>query len=413
MGILVHSQPEAYGLANNDNPYVFRSTNYTTTQRFKVVVLPSNFPVDPAISTARVYPRQGIDSNGVVTTDRAYYDPSRILQTQVGSDIAIPAVNHAGIFNAPNTHKEYALFVQEEDLVGGVYVGGTTYTVNVKSVWNGVRNTIDWLDFDYTDYDTSVVGKKFLSDAPSTRYIDSDQSAFLHFLSVGVAVNKSIGITSYDSDGIQVSTGAIDGASMINNEYCYTACGTYDIENSDPSAWTSGNPATILVGAASYKVWVRVGSVLSEEITFNIDQKCSKYTPIRLHFLNRLGGYDSFNFNLKSKEETKVKRDSYVQQSHNFTGTSWDYTKASRGRTEFNTEMTEKLTINTDYLTESESAWMGDLFTSPVIYQELNNEMIAVNIDGRSIKKQTSLNDKLMQYEFDLEYSLTNHRQRG
>jgi len=43
----------------------------------------------------------------------------------------------------------------------------------------------------------------------------------------------------------------------------------------------------------------------------------------------------------------------------------------------------------------------------------LNNELIAVNIDGRSIKKQTSLNDKLMQYTFDLEYSLRNKRQRG
>jgi len=413
MGILVHSQPSAYGLAHNDNPYVFRSTNYTTTQRFKVMVLPSTYPTDPAISTARVYPRQGIDVNGVVTSDRAYYDPSRILQTQVGSDIAIPAANHAGIFNATNMHTEYGLFLQEEDLVGGVYVGGASFSVNVKSVWNGVRNEIDWLDFDYTDYNTSVVGKKFLSDAPATRYIDSDQSAFLHFLSVGAASGKGVAIASYDSDGVQVSTGVIDGASMINNEYCYVACGTYDIENSDPSAWTSGNPATILVGAASYTVQLRVSSILSEIITFNIDQKCSKYTPVRLHWLNRLGGYDAFNFNLKSEEESKVTRNSYVSQPHTFSGTSWDYTKASRGRTEYNVETQEMLTINTDFLTESESTWMNDLFTSPIIYQELNNELIAVNIDGRGIKKQTSLNDKLMQYTFDLEYSLRNKRQRG
>ncbi len=246
MGILVHSQPSAYGLAHNDNPYVFRSTNYTTTQRFKVMVLPSTYPTDPAISTARVYPRQGIDVNGVVTSDRAYYDPSRILQTQVGSDIAIPAANHAGIFNATNMHTEYGLFLQEEDLVGGVYVGGASFSVNVKSVWNGVRNEIDWLDFDYTDYNTSVVGKKFLSDAPATRYIDSDQSAFLHFLSVGAASGKGVAIASYDSDGVQVSTGVIDGASMINNEYCYVACGTYDIENSDPSSVISHQSFTII-----------------------------------------------------------------------------------------------------------------------------------------------------------------------
>jgi len=71
------------------------------------------------------------------------------------------------------------------------------------------------------------------------------------------------------------------------------------------------------------------------------------------------------------------------------------------------------LTVNTDYLTEAESAWMNDLFTSPVVYRELNNELIAMNITGNSIVKKTSLNDKLMQYTFELNYSLTNRRQRG
>jgi hypothetical protein len=71
------------------------------------------------------------------------------------------------------------------------------------------------------------------------------------------------------------------------------------------------------------------------------------------------------------------------------------------------------LKVNTDYLTDAESAWMADLFGSPVIYQEINNELIAVNIDGKSISKQTSLNDKLMQYTFDIDYSMTNTRQRG
>lgn len=410
MGIVVYSQPSAYGLAYNDNAYTFRSTAFTPTQRFKVVVLPSTFPTDPALATARVYPRQGIDTNGVVTTDRAFYDPSRILQTQVAGQIAIPSVSHVGCFNAPNVHFEYAIFLQEEDLVGGVYVPGASHITNVKGVWNGVRNKVDWLDFDYEDYDTSQSSKSFLTDAPSTQYINSNQSAFLYFLTASTLTN--ITIKSYDSDGVIVSSGTVD-ASGITNNFGYVACGTYDIINSDASVWLTGNPATILTGAAYYTVNTALGGVTSNLTTFYIDAKCSKYTPIRLHWLNRLGGFDSFNFGLKSMEETKVQRDSYQQQSNTFSGTSWDYTKASRGRTEYNVEMTDMLTINTDYLTESESAWMQDLFTSPVIYQELSNELIAVNIDGRSIKKQTSLNDKLMQYEFDLEYSLKNQRQRG
>jgi len=56
---------------------------------------------------------------------------------------------------------------------------------------------------------------------------------------------------------------------------------------------------------------------------------------------------------------------------------------------------------------------MNDFATSPVIYQELNNGLIAMSGKAKMIKKQTSLNDKLMQYTFELDYSLVNNRQRG
>jgi len=156
MGILIHNTPSFYSLAGNDNAYVFRSTNFTPTQRFKVSVVPVDFPISPEIAVVRVSPRQGIDVNGVVTTDRAYYDPSRILQSLIGTDIAIPSVNHVGVFACPNTHTEYSLIVQEEDVVNGAYVGGASFTVSERSVWNGIRNEIDWLDFDYTDYDMTT-----------------------------------------------------------------------------------------------------------------------------------------------------------------------------------------------------------------------------------------------------------------
>ena len=129
--------------------------------------------------------------------------------------------------------------------------------------------------------------------------------------------------------------------------------------------------------------------------------------------MNRLGGFDAFTFDLKSEESTKVNRKQYDQQAHTFTGFGWSYDKASRGRTQYDTQLTNMLTVNTNYLTETESVWMESLFTSPEVYQEVNNELIAVSIDGRSIQKKTSLNDKLMQYTFTLEYSLKNKRQRG
>jgi len=75
--------------------------------------------------------------------------------------------------------------------------------------------------------------------------------------------------------------------------------------------------------------------------------------------------------------------------------------------------LNKKVTINSDYLTEDESLWMEDLATSPDVYIEEDNELIAVSIDPRRIQRKTSLNDKLMQYTFELNYAIKNRRQRG
>jgi hypothetical protein len=413
MSVVVYNQPASYGLAYNDNAYVFRSTNYTATQRFKVLILPSDYPSSPILATVRVFPRVGVDVNGVVTTDRAYYDPSRILQTQLAGNVAIPTISHPTLFACPNMHYDYFLFIQEEDKVNGVYVGGANKFTAIKSVWNGVNNLTDWLDFDYTDYDNAVTGKKFLTYAPRTQYIDSNQSAFLYFMTSNLARPTNVQLTGYNAAGSIITNGVID--ITTTEKFNRIAIGTYDIVNSDPSDWSSGLPSTFLTGVSYYTVSIRNVSILtnSETFTFYVNAKCSKYTPIRLHWLNRLGGFDSFNFIYKSEVDTDVKRSTYQQEPHTFSGTSWRYTKASRGVTTYNVEMTSGIKVNTDFLTDTESAWMEDLFTSPVVYREVDNQLIAVNVDGKNIKLQTSLNDKLSQYTFDITGAMVNNRQRG
>ena len=192
-----------------------------------------------------------------------------------------------------------------------------------------------------------------------------------------------------------------------------------DIGNIDPTLYTDSllgtTPSTALTNAASYTIHLEdnTNAQTSEKVTFNINETCSKYNEVRVHFLNRLGGYDAFNFYLKSIHQTDIKKDKYDQQHHDWNGWTYDYTKKSRGATDYNVSLNKKLTVNTDYLTEEESLWMEDLITSPSAYIEESNELIAVNLDARRIQRKTSLNDKLMQYTFELNYSIKNRRQRG
>ena len=424
MAIITYDQPEAYQLAYNDNVYVFRSSQPTPTKRFKVSVVP-NGSLTP-VATVRVYPTPA--TNGA--TDRAFVDVSRIIQSKLGHDVSIPEANHLGFLPNTESHYEYILVIQEEDVnsQGAYQVQGSTYIGSTKSVWNGVQNNIDWLDFTPSDYlmDTGVSNDKWLTDGPtSTEYrdINSGQSASLYF--IGTEDNAPNGYylttySDYDAQGTQLSNILVSNPYAAAMSAGYTKrflrvpVGTYDIPLTNISQYSSGNPATVLNNVKSYSIrlWDNTFPI-SEPITFNIDKNCSKFTPVRLHWMNRLGGFDAFNFDLKSEESTGVKRKQYDQQAHTFTGFGWSYDKASRGRTQYDTQLTNLLKVNTNYLTEAESVWMESLFTSPEVYQEVNNELIAVSIDGRSIQKKTSLNDKLMQYTFTLEYSLKNKRQRG
>ena len=408
MAIVIKSSPERYGLAYNDNPYVFLSTNYAAGQRFRVGVLQQGAP---PLAIERVYPRPSEGIFGNVYQDRAYYDPSRILQTQVKPFIRMATPNHATILDASVMRKNYSMFITEELLQpDGTYVDGDRWDSELKTVWNGVRNTLDWLDFDYNDFDISQNNKRFLTDAPTTQYIDSNQSAFLYFFTEQADVAQ-VRLRGYDATGANITNGFIDVSS--GSKFNRVAIGTYDIENSDASDWSTGNPTTFLNGVTYYRVNVLTASGTSETITYYVNKRCSKYTPIRLHWLNRMGGFDSFNFSLKSMQETDIERGSYRKQHHRMGSSSWLYDQSSRGTTDYNIQTMDKLTVNTPFLTEAESVWMNDFATSPVIYQELNNKIIAMSGKAKMINKKTSLNDKLMQYTFELDYSLVNHRQRG
>lgn len=406
MSIGIASVPERYGLAYNDNPFVFFSTLFFITegQRFEVQVV--NSDTLDVVATERVYPRVGVTSNGTVTENRAYYDPSRILQTQVETPIAIPSNNHPTYFDAPNMYFNYSLVIWEEiKNAQGVYERGTVNIQDKKTVWNGGVNLRDWLNFDYVSYNYSAgSSNKYLTNAPRTQYINEGESAFLYFLN---SEQSSTTLTLESFTG-GVSNGTSDLTFAMSSDFGYVAIGYQDIRLADASDWSS-NPFTLIENSDYYTITLAGG----ETHTYYINARCSKYEPIRLHWLNRLGGFDSFNFSLKSKQETEIDRRSYRQQHHDFTGSNWQYTSKSRGTTDYYVGLTDKLTINTPFLTEDESTWMEDFASSPVVYQEINNQLIAMSGKAKMIDKKTSLNDKLMQYEFELDYSLNNIRQRG
>ena len=199
------------------------------------------------------------------------------------------------------------------------------------------------MDFDYTDYivnNTPSTTKKFLTDSPRTIRIDSDQSYHLYFIAnerFGAYQYNIKAYSGYNATGSLLADGIVSNniavADSWDKIYFRIPVGTYDIGNIDPALYTDSllgsTPSTALNGAASYTIHLEdnTNAQTSERFTFNVNQTCSKYNEVRVHWLNRLGGYDAFNFYMKSVHTTDIKKDKFDQQHHDWTGNAYTYDK--------------------------------------------------------------------------------------
>jgi hypothetical protein len=100
----------------------------------------------------------------------------------------------------------------------------------------------------------------------------------------------------------------------------------------------------------------------------NIDQKCTKFEVYRLHWLNSLGGFDSFNFTKVSKESIEIERSQFKKFQQ------LNYAKTDRLKTNYFTKFTESIELNSDLLTDVEWEGLRELVLSPIVILEVDKD---------------------------------------
>ncbi len=152
----------------------------------------------------------------------------------------------------------------------------------------------------------------------------------------------------------------------------------------------------------------------SETKTFHLREDC-KSDLVRLIFLNKLGGWDSFNFYLVNNEMSEIERRMYKQNPNRLDGSgNYTYSKSDREKIQYYTKTTPKKKVTSDWLTEAEDTWLLELVESPEIYLQSGSDLIAVaNIDLTSHTKRKHVSEKLFNLEFNLEFGWDNYRHRG
>jgi len=194
-----------------------------------------------------------------------------------------------------------------------------------------------------------------------------DDNAWLYWNNYNLDTSY-VKVMTYDSLGTLLDTFKIDNK-YSTSRFLRIPTGPYNILNIPDAQFTLGVQPIITSEVDHYTVQTfnssNVG--ISGDAEYKIFENCSRYEKRRLQFLNELGGYDTFNFTLVSKETMDIERSMFKKDLGSY-GASYSFVNSPNDRaySQYHTRIKDKVSIQSDWVTEEQLAWLEQLVTSPV-----------------------------------------------
>jgi hypothetical protein len=155
-----------------------------------------------------------------------------------------------------------------------------------------------------------------------------------------------------------------------------------------------------------YNVYLKRGAATSRKLQFI--QKCyPKYKQYNLHFLNRLGGWDTMKFALVNKRSTELQRASYRRNDWQLTGNTMSnidsYNKYNETTLNYAIQHKDKFHLISDWVSQQDYEWLAQLFASSIVYMEVQGAYFPVTISSTNYEYKLESSDKLFNFEIDIE----------
>tara|TARA_R110000744_G_scaffold30329_5_gene71852 strand:- start:3080 stop:4525 length:1446 start_codon:yes stop_codon:yes gene_type:complete len=317
---------------------------------------------------------------------------------------------------------------------GGVYLCYNGYLQNSFSLEKVVNNFGFDFKTAYAPLGPSYYG--FLSDAPLIQYaFDDDYGVVSFFNSILNTYNKPdfIRITGTFADGSTAffdvqNTDANGGTTSVNSGVAWAQesilffgvfPGNLRQSNTTFNGWLSKPCDLVSYTFELFESSSKRAITQAHTVVINQRPQGREYVPIRIGWLNTMGGWDYYTFKMKSSETIKNKRNDWTQIEGTWNRSSWNPQGWKGGKKTLTVNSNRKYKVNTDFLTDAESSWFEAMINSPehyiikpweswraaTNYDVFEKHVVAVRLTTSSYKKKTIANDSLIQYSFDFEES--------
>ena len=149
--------------------------------------------------------------------------------------------------------------------------------------------------------------------------------------------------------------------------------------------------------------------------TIGVNFNCTKNNPVMIHFLNSLGGFESFLFSGVNRVNTNIERQSINKLGLTTTLTSSGINRdveisrvanniLAEVKTNYSNTMSHKMRLISDYVSETDFLWLRELLASPQVYAQIDNNitMIPVTIETSDWAEKKRGADKIFNLEIDI-----------
>lgn len=386
MAVTIYDEPQLISPAGNPLVFTF-SSNQTAQVNFSFVV---EVYIDGLLRITQEVFRQ-FNTLGRIDVSEAVQ--STLSNIRITTDLE---------YDATDSMVEYYIIVYEK--YGATPTIQASDTSSTVKAFNGSIEYADYVSWDYSDYDPQLTGSSlFLT------YFPRNKRALC-----GLEENFYLGY--FEQTGLEVATLLVNIFDINNNNTTYaslTLTSTeFNIINVGPQVLIDN---TSLVAADFddcyyYTVMVELTDQATESFKIYLDSDCKRYETFRLHWLNKLGSFDSFTFGLVSTESATVQSFGYQRDPGVWDGTSYTYPLYAGQKIDFAKTKSEQLVLNSDWINQDVQQWLvNSLYDSPLVYLERDNGTAfePVKVTNSSYTLKNRRRDGLIQETVSIERTFT------
>jgi hypothetical protein len=398
MAITIQSSPAPYSSMHDDLWFVSSSTNVGLTA-FKFVY--DVYVNGSQVSRTKVYPSPSAEgSYGVFNASPMvrsfvtnYFEPS-------GSSILVSSNDKIKVDSQIRVGEEYVSggsLITTSNLASGALSAYNYYPPLFADILFVNNNTPLVL----SDYYDNLLLENFTDDWITERETEKitieygDNFYATYFKITAGTYNAIVDVLNEAGSVIDTVSGGITFTGEMNLFNCQAG-----------HINTFAGRTLVTENTYGYNVYIKRGVAVSRKLQFI--QKCyPKYRQYNLHFLNRLGGWDTMKFALVNKRSTELQRASYRRNDWQLSGNAMSnidsYNKYNETTLNYAIQHKDKFHLISDWVSEQDYEWLAQLFASTIVYMEVQGAYFPVTISSTNYEYKLETSDKLFNFEIDIE----------